>query len=242
MNIALIGYGKMGREIEKIALSRNHKITLVIDIHNIHECTPSNIKKADVAIEFSTPHSAFDNVMKCFEAGVPVVSGTTGWIEKLEEAKKICLEKQQALFWSSNFSLGVNLFFRLNEFLSSLMTNFPDYGIQITEVHHVHKLDAPSGTAVSLAKGILRHYPQMKGWTLLPERKDNMIPIQAIREGEVPGIHTIRYESAVDFIEITHSAKNRQGFALGAVMAAEFLKGKKGVFDMNDLLDIFLRR
>jgi 4-hydroxy-tetrahydrodipicolinate reductase len=241
MKIALIGYGKMGREIEKIALERRHEIPLIVDIDNASDLNAANLKKVDVAIDFSMPQSAFDNVMKCFEAGTPIVSGTTGWADKLEKAKKLCMEKNYTLFWSSNYSLGVNVFFKLNETLAKMMNGLNDYSVSISETHHIHKLDAPSGTAISLANGIIKNNNMVNSWTLLPKVKEKSIPIEAIRKDEVPGIHTIKYESDVDYIEMIHSAKSRKGLALGSVIAAEFIKDKKGFFSMDDLLEILFK-
>lgn len=238
MKIALLGYGKMGKEIEKIALSRNHEITLKIDIDNQNDLTVENLKKTDVAIDFSTPASVYNNILKCFGAGIPIVCGTTGWLEKIDAVKEKCLKENKAFFYASNFSLGVNIFFKLNKYLASIMKKFEDYQVEMEEVHHIHKLDAPSGTAITLAEGIIENNPMKTGWVLnLPSDEKN-IGIKAIREGEVPGIHRIKYNSKVDFINIEHSAYSRQGFALGAVLAAEYMKGKTGFRSMDDLLDI----
>jgi 4-hydroxy-tetrahydrodipicolinate reductase len=236
MKIALIGYGKMGKEIEKISLLRKHEISIIIDINNTHELDSINPSIADIAIEFTTPHTAFDNVIKCFNKGISVVCGSTGWNHKLDEARKVCLEKELAFFWVSNFSLGVNIFFKLNEHLARIMNNFKNYKPYITEIHHVHKKDAPSGTAITLAEGLLKNYSRKKTWKLAPINEDKILTIEAQRTDEVPGTHIIKYDSAVDYIEITHCAKDRQGLALGAVLAAEFIKDKKGIFDMDDLL------
>ena len=206
MKIALVGYGKMGKTIEQIALNRGHEIVSIIDINNAQDFDSEAFKQADVAIEFTTPATAFDNYMKCFAAGVPVVSGTTGWLSRLDEVKQMCEKEGKTFFYASNFSIGVNIFFAVNKYLAKIMNNFPSYDVRMTEVHHIHKLDAPSGT-----------------------------PIHAIREGEVPGIHEIIYESEADTISIKHDAKSRAGFALGAVIAAEFTAGKKGFLGMNDL-------
>lgn len=227
MRIALIGSGKMGKEIEKAALRRKHSIVLKIDEYNLHEFTVSSLQKADVAVEFSTPSSAAANVLKCFDASVPVVSGTTGWNDKLEDVKQRCKEKEGAFFYASNYSVGVNLFFKLNEYLAYLMKNFPAYNTSIEETHHIHKKDKPSGTALTLAQGIIKAY----GGTAPP--------INSIRTGEVPGTHTITYKSPGDEIRITHEAYNRSGFADGAVSAAEWIIGKKGVFGMEDMMNEF---
>ncbi len=238
MKIALIGYGKMGKEIEKIAVSRGHEISLIIDINNPQDLTIENLQKCDVAIEFTVPASATNNYCTCFEAGIPVVSGTTGWLEKKEEVENKCREMNGTFFYASNFSLGVNLFFELNRKLAVLMADWPEYQVEMTEVHHIHKLDAPSGTAISLAEDIIEKLPEKTNWVNDKTPEDNEINIKAERRGEVPGIHTIKYESDIDFIEITHSAKSRKGLALGAVMAAEYSVGKKGLLTMKDLLNI----
>ena len=228
----------MGKEIEKIALSRDHEIPLIIDIDNFTDLNEKNLKKVDVAIDFSIPGSAYENIIKCFEANTPVVSGTTGWLDKFEEVKKLCGEKNQTFFYASNYSLGVNLFFKLNEHLAQMMNHFNNYEVSMTEIHHIHKLDAPSGTAISLAEGIIKNLDRKKQWTLLPGTGEASVNIEAIREDEIPGTHTIRYDSPVDTIEITHCTKNRQGLALGAVVAAELIVGKKGFFNMDNLLNL----
>ena len=237
MKIALIGYGKMGRTIEEIAISRGHEIVLKIDVSNAEDLTQENLKKADVAIEFTTPDSAVDNYRLCFSSGVPVVSGTTGWLSRKEEVEEACQEQQGCFFYASNFSLGVNLFFQLNRKLAHMMNAFDQYQVSMTEVHHIHKLDAPSGTAITLAEDIIDEVKRINGWTIDEPKSEAELPIHAIREGEVPGIHTVKYDSEVDFIEITHSAKSRRGFAFGAVLAAEFCQGRKGILSMKNLLD-----
>lgn len=238
MNIALIGYGKMGKEIENIAVSRGHQIKLIIDIDNQHDLTAENLKKCDVAIEFTVPHNAVNNYKICFEAGIPVVSGTTGWLDKKDEVLKMCAENNGTFFYGSNFSVGVNLFFELNRRLASLMAPYKEYGVEMTEVHHIHKLDAPSGTAISLADDILDRFPGKNKWVNDKTPAENELNIKSERVGEIPGIHTIRYESDVDYIEITHSSKNRKGLAFGAVLAAEYSYGKKGILSMKDLLNL----
>lgn len=235
MNIALIGYGKMGKTIEQIALNRGHQIVSIIDIDNRKDFYSENFKKADVAIEFTTPATAYDNYLQCFEANVPVVSGTTGWLNHLEEIKKKCTEEGKTFFYASNFSIGVNIFFAVNKYLAGLMNNFPDYDVKMTEIHHIHKLDAPSGTAITLAEGIIEQIDRKNNWKLGRVDQPAEFPIHAIREGEVPGIHEIVYESEVDYISIKHDAKSRTGFALGAVVAAEFTAGKTGFLGMEDL-------
>jgi 4-hydroxy-tetrahydrodipicolinate reductase len=238
MKIALIGYGKMGKEIEKIALLRNHEIVLTIDKDNLSDMVAEKLSKADVAIEFTMPQAALENYQRCFEANVPVVTGTTGWLDKLPEIEKICAEKKKTFFYASNFSLGVNLFFELNRVLARMMKNFGDYNVSMEETHHTQKLDAPSGTAISLANDLLSVLDQKAQWVNEPSPNAEDLCITSVRRDNVPGIHTVKYESPVDFIEITHSAHNRQGFALGAVLAAEFVIGKTGVFTMSDLLQL----
>lgn len=238
MKIALIGYGKMGKIIEKIALLRGHEIVARIDVDNMEDIHSDAFRSADAAIEFTMPKVAEENCRKALEEGVPVVCGTTGWADKMGGIKKLAEEKGKAFFWTSNFSVGVNVFFAVNKYLAKIMNGFDQYDVSMTETHHIHKLDAPSGTAVTLAEGILENLERKKSWTLAgtaPVEADS-IGIEAIREGEVPGIHTIVYDSPVDSITITHSAKSREGFALGAVMAAEFIQGKKGFLSMQDML------
>ena len=236
MKIALIGYGKMGKTIEQIALIRGHQIVSIVDINNPEEFQSANFKSADVAIEFTTPATAFDNYMKSFAAGVPVVSGTTGWLDRIGEIKEKCEKEGKTFFYASNFSIGVNIFFALNKYLAKIMNNFPSYNISMTETHHIHKLDAPSGTAITLAEGIIENVDRKDRWTLETAEQPTDLPIHAIREGEVPGIHEVTYESDVDYISIKHDAKSRAGFALGAVVAAEFTAGKKGFLGMDDML------
>ena len=236
MKIALIGYGKMGKTIEQIALNRGHQIVSIVDINNPEEFQSANFKSADVAIEFTTPATAFDNYMKSFAAGVPVVSGTTGWLDRIGEIKEKCEKEGKTFFYASNFSIGVNIFFALNKYLAKIMNNFPSYNISMTETHHIHKLDAPSGTAITLAEGIIENVDRKDRWTLETAEQPTDLPIHAIREGEVPGIHEVTYESDVDYISIKHDAKSRAGFALGAVVAAEFTAGKKGFLGLDDML------
>lgn len=238
MKIALIGYGKMGKEIERIALGRNHTTTLKIDINNTADLTVENLKKADVAIDFSFPDSAYHNIMKCFEADVPIVCGTTGWLEKYNEVSKYCKENRKTFFYASNYSIGVNIFFRLNKYLAEIMNQFQNYNPSMTEIHHIHKLDAPSGTAITLAEGIIEKLNRKTKWELNAESTSENLKIEAVREGEVPGTHIINYDSEVDFIEIKHLAKSRQGFAFGAVVAAEFINGKIGQYSMSDIVNV----
>lgn len=236
MKIALVGYGKMGKTIEEIALSRGHEIVCKIDINQSGSFDSPEFASADVVIEFTVPQAAYANYMKCFEKGKAVVSGTTGWLDKLPEIEKMCEGGKQTFFYSSNFSLGVNIFFEINRKLAKIMNQFDNYDVNMVETHHIHKLDAPSGTAISLAEGILSNLDRKTEWNLAPQYKKESIQIAAIREGEVPGIHSIKYDSDVDFIEITHSAKSRRGFAFGVVLAAEYTNGKKGFLGMKDML------
>lgn len=235
MKIALIGYGKMGQTIEKIAQSRGHEIVSIIDINNYQDFDSEAFKSADVAIEFTRPESAIGNLRKCFAAKVPVVCGTTGWVSEIEAIKKEMAQADSTLFWTSNFSIGVNIFAAVNSYLANIMNGFNNYNVSMTEIHHIHKLDAPSGTAITLAEGILEKIERKAQWVNEQETQPSDIAIKAIREGEVPGTHIITYDSDVDTITITHEAKNRQGLALGAVIAAEFTAGKKGFFSMKDL-------
>ena len=229
MNIALIGYGKMGQMIEKVALDRGHDVVCIIDIHNQDDFDSKAFKSADVAIEFTTPYTAYDNIIKCFDRDIKVVTGSTGWQkEHWDEVSDLCKYGLHTLFWSSNFSLGVYLFNKLNECLAKMMTPYKDYKPAIEEVHHVHKLDAPSGTAITLAENLVANYP---GLTM------DKLPIKSIREGEVPGIHRIIYDSEYDDIKIEHSAKSRGGFALGAVLAAEYTHTHNGLLTMDNLFD-----
>ncbi|MEN2414956.1 4-hydroxy-tetrahydrodipicolinate reductase [Flavobacterium mesophilum] len=232
MKIALLGYGKMGKVIERIALERGHEIILRKDEFNTYD----GLSDADVAIDFSVPTAAVDNISSCFHANVPVVSGTTGWLEHYDEMIALCNEKKGGFISSSNFSLGVNIFFGLNEYLAKIMNQFDSYNVTMEEIHHIHKLDAPSGTAISLAQGVIQNSNYEK-WTL-DEAKSNEIRIEAKRIGEVPGTHTVNYDSAIDSIEIKHTAHNREGFALGAVIAAEWLAGKTGIYTMKDVLNL----
>lgn len=241
MKIALVGYGKMGRTIEQIALERGHVIVSRIDVENMADFDSVEFRSADVAIEFTTPATAFDNYQRCFAAGIPVVSGTTGWTERIGEIRRQCEEEGRTFFYASNFSIGVNVFFAVNRYLAGLMNGFPSYDVSMTEIHHVHKLDAPSGTGITLAEDILREVKRKKQWRLagdgsLPAADDLLI--HAVREGEVPGIHEVRYESAVDSITIRHDARSREGFALGAVLAAEFTDGRTGFLGMDELLQL----
>lgn len=233
MRIALVGYGKMGKIIDEIAQKRGHEV-----VARLKETpTAENLNHPDVVIEFSLPEVAFDNVKACLENNIPVICGTTGWLERKPEIEEISLENNTAFLYGSNFSLGVNLFFALNEKLADLMKNVDEYSCQLEEIHHIHKKDAPSGTAISIAEGIFKHNKKFDAWKL-DETKDNQLGIFAIREDEVPGTHSVFYRSEVDEIEIKHTAFNRNGFALGAVVAAEWIKDKKGNFEMKDVLGL----
>jgi 4-hydroxy-tetrahydrodipicolinate reductase len=238
MNIALIGYGKMGKAIETIALEKGHQIVLKIDINNASEFNKENISKADVAIEFTGPHSAFDNVMKCLELGIPVVCGSTGWLENWETAKAYCEKQNGSLLYASNYSIGVNLFFEINKYVAQLMSKHYEYHVSMEEIHHTQKKDAPSGTAITLAEQVLGFIKQKKQW--VNESSENPADLEIIskRIDPAPGTHTIKYSSSVDDIEIIHTAHNRVGFAGGAVLAAEFILLKKGIYNMKDVLGL----
>lgn len=236
MKIALIGYGKMGKEIEKVALSRGHEIVCIIDVNNQDDFASEAFRSADVAIEFTNPMVAYGNYMKAFEAGVKLVSGSTGWMAKHgAEIKELCTKGGKTLFWSSNFSLGVAIFSAVNKYLAKIMNRFPAYDVTMSETHHIHKLDAPSGTAITLAEGILENMKRKTKWVKEEAQSADELPIHSIREGEVFGIHSIRYDSDADSITITHDAKNRGGFALGAVLAAEYTATHEGYLGMGDL-------
>lgn len=238
MNIALIGYGKMGKAIEKAALRRGHQISLIIDLENKEDLNAENLRKADVAIEFTTPHTAFENVSYCLSHQTPVVCGSTGWLDHLEEAKAVAANNNTGLIVASNFSIGVNLFFELNKKLASLMHNHSEYGVEMTEIHHTAKKDAPSGTAISLAEQILENHPLKKKWVNSLTENPEELSILSERIDPAPGTHVVRYKSAIDDIEITHTAHSREGFAEGAVLAAEFLKGKAGFYGMKEVLGL----
>ncbi|NTW32253.1 MAG: 4-hydroxy-tetrahydrodipicolinate reductase [Bacteroidetes bacterium] len=237
MKIIISGYGKMGREIEKIALQRNHEILCTIDNESDWEKHINLVKQADIAIDFSTPNSIINNIIKFFGAKVPVVTGTTGWNDKFDEIKKLCLEQEQALFYASNFSIGMNILFAINKKLAFMMNSFPQYDVKIEETHHTQKLDSPSGTAISLANDIINNIDRKEKWVNETTDINSLLEIKSIRSGNITGIHNVIYNSNVDTIEIKHTALNRTGFALGAVMAAEWLYGKKGFLGMNDLLN-----
>lgn len=244
MKIALIGYGKMGKMVEAIALRRGHEITCRIDKDNREEIDSEEFKNSDVAIEFSIPITAVENMEACFNRCVPVVCGTTGWLDRREEVERKCNESGGTLMHATNFSIGVNIFRRLNSYLCSIMEKFPQYEPRITEVHHIHKLDHPSGTAITLAEDIIRSDSRITSWQRSEDAtgRSGELVIESERRGEVPGIHTIEWDSDVDTITISHSAKSREGFALGAVMAAEWLAGKTGVFTIDNMFDELLNK
>ena len=236
MRLALIGYGKMGKTIERIALSRGHEIVSIIDVDNTDDFESEAFRSADVAIEFTAPQVALSNYRRAFAAGVAVISGTTGWTEELPALKAEIEKDGHTLFWASNFSLGVNIFMKANRYLAEIMNNFPDFDVEITEIHHTQKLDAPSGTAITLAEDILEKLDRKTNRVKETAKNPDELAIKSIREGQVPGTHTITYTSDVDNISITHEANSREGFALGAVVAAEFTAGKKGFLGMSDLM------
>ncbi|PLX06259.1 MAG: 4-hydroxy-tetrahydrodipicolinate reductase [Marinilabiliales bacterium] len=238
MNIGIIGYGRMGKAIEQLALQRGHNISVIVDENNSEDIAEQLKGKVDVAIEFTTPQSGKNNVFDCIEAGIPIVSGTTGWNVVEADMQKICNEKNSTFFYASNFSIGVNIFMDINEKLASLLSDFDSYNASMVETHHIHKLDKPSGTAISLAKGIFKNNDKYVNWELKPVKDIRNLEIESLREGEIIGDHKIIWDSEIDTIEIAHSAKNRTGFALGAVLAAEFVLGKKGFFTMRDLLKL----
>lgn len=244
MNIVLLGYGKMGQLIEKFALKRGHEVTLIVDENNRENIRAEDLRDADVAIDFSTPHAALSNIALCFEADLPIVVGTTGWYEHLEEVEETCLDNNQSLLYGSNFSIGVNLFFHVNRLLAKAIAPYKQYDVQVEEIHHIHKLDAPSGTAITIAEGIIDNNESKARWVnelvgnteeTIP-KKDELL-IESLRIEEVPGTHTVLYSSEVDQIEFKHTAHNREGFALGAVVAAEWLNGKKGFYQVTDIFD-----
>ena len=248
MKIAFIGYGKMGREIERIARSRGHEIVCIIDLDNQNDFTSEAFRSADVAIEFTNPQAAYGNYLRAFEAGVKVVSGSTGWLKDHgDDVRRLCTDEGKTLFWASNFSLGVAIFSAVNKYLARIMNQFPEYDVAMEETHHIHKLDAPSGTAITLAEGIIENLDRKTRWvkgtlqapdgtgTGPTQCAPDELPVSALRRDEVPGIHSIRYDSAADSITITHDAKNRSGFALGAVLAAEYTAQHTGLLTMEDL-------
>ena len=237
MKIIIWGYGKMGKAVEKAAKERGHIISGIVDVHNINEIDKSFLQKADIVIEFTTPEAAVNNYLKCFEAGIPVVSGTTGWYEHKKDVENACKKYQGTFFYASNFSLGVNIFFELNKFLAKLMNKIPQYSASISETHHIHKLDKPSGTAITIANQIIENHSSYNSWVTDEKTEPGILPIISHREGEIIGTHIVEYKSDIDKIEIKHEAFSREGFARGAVIAAEFVLGKKGCFGMEDLLN-----
>jgi len=253
MKIALLGYGKMGKIIEKIATDRGHQIVLKIDENNLDELTAENLKKADAAIDFTTPGSVLNNIQTCFEAQTPIVVGTTGWYGQLQQVKNDCEKYNSALLYASNFSVGVNVFFYVNQVLARLMNNYPYYDVQVEEIHHVQKLDSPSGTAMTIAEGIIENLDSKNEWVNVLQKnsgdeeaqidmvKNNQVLIESLRIDSVPGTHTVIYDSEVDSIEFKHTAHNRSGFALGAVLAAEWIQGKKGFFTAKDMFSFDLK-
>lgn len=236
LKIALIGYGKMGKTIEAVALERGHTAGLKIDIESLAGFTTANLQQCDVAIEFTGPHSAKENILKCLDAGIPVVSGSTGWLADLAEVESLCREKDGSFLYASNFSVGVNIFFELNKKLAQLMSSHPEYSVSMEEIHHTQKKDAPSGTAITLAEQVMQEITSKKKWVNNDPANPEELSIISKREDPAPGTHSIKYHSAIDDIEIIHTAHSRQGFALGAVLAAEFIHNKKGIFKMKDVL------
>ncbi|WDF68939.1 4-hydroxy-tetrahydrodipicolinate reductase [Sphingobacterium oryzagri] len=242
MKIVLLGYGKMGQQIEKFALTRGHEIQLIVDSNNRASIVAADLADADVAIDFSEPAAAIENISLCFEANLPIVVGTTGWYEHLEEIKSVCLEAEQSLLYGSNFSIGVNVFFHVNRLLAKAMSPYKQYDVQVEEIHHIHKLDSPSGTAITIAEGIIDGVEEKTKWinNLIGEGEE-IIPkpeellIESHRLEEVPGTHTVLYSSEVDQLEFKHTAHSRAGFALGAVIAAEWLHGKKGFYQVTEM-------
>lgn len=246
MKIALLGYGKMGKIIEKIAHDRKHEIVLKIDNNNLDDLTTENLQKADVAIEFSTPATVLGNIESCFKAGVPIVVGTTGWHHEMAQIKEQCEYHKASFIYATNFSVGVNVFFHVNKILAKLMNNYPYYDVQVEEIHHTQKLDSPSGTAITIAEGILENLDAKKDWknVLISDDKPdeevvaaNELLIESLRIENVPGTHTVIYDSEIDTIEFKHTAHNRNGFALGAVLAAEWVQDKKGLYSVEDMFD-----
>ncbi|WP_099372654.1 4-hydroxy-tetrahydrodipicolinate reductase [Sphingobacterium sp. 1.A.5] len=244
MKIVLLGYGKMGQLIERFAMKRGHEVVLIVDESNRSSITSEDLEDADMAIDFSTPAAALENISLCFESDLPLVVGTTGWYEHLEEVKETCLDADQSLLYGSNFSIGVNIFFHINKMLANAMNPYKQYDVQVEEIHHIHKLDAPSGTAITIAEGILENSDDKKSWVNSVEGSgEEIIPkadellIESLRIEEVPGTHTVLYSSEVDQIEFKHTAHSREGFALGAVIAAEWLFGKKGFYQVTEMFD-----
>lgn len=238
MKIALIGYGKMGKAIEAIAVAKGHEIVHRIDLSSQHLLEKEELSKADVAIEFTGPETAYNNILKCFAANVPVVCGSTGWLEQLPTVTSLCLEQHQAFLYASNFSVGVNIFFEINKRLAELMANQPQYEVKMEEIHHTQKRDAPSGTAITLAEQLMEKVRRKQQWVNEETTRPEQLSIISKREDPAPGTHSVTYTSAIDDITITHTAHSREGFASGAVIAAEWLKGKTGIFSMKDVLSL----
>lgn len=236
MRIAIIGYGKMGKEIEHVALERGHQVTLKISSQNTHDFNFDNLKNVDVAIEFTNPELAVNNITVCVDSNTPIVVGTTGWYDKFDEVREIVAQNDGSLLYATNCSIGVNLFFKLNKYLAEMMNNQPAYDVHLEETHHTQKLDAPSGTAITLAEGILKKILKKDAWVLGEAHSKNQLSVIAHRKENVPGTHIINYSSEIDNIEIKHTAHNRRGFAMGAVVAAEYINNKKGIFTMEDVL------
>lgn len=239
MKIALIGYGKMGKLIEQLAKERGNTISKIIDISNAAEIADITPENTDVVIEFTAPESAYDNIMSALKQGVPVVSGSTGWLAKKPAVEAYCRENGGAFFYASNYSLGVNIFFKINQYLAGLMSG-KGYDTSVNDIHHIHKLDSPSGTGITIAEGIIENNKDYDGWIEGPANESGKVSIHSKREGEVPGTHSVHYTSEIDDIRITHEAHSRKGFAMGAVMVAEWIKGKKGVLSMDDYLNFSL--
>lgn len=236
LKIALIGYGKMGKAIEEIALQKGYEIKLKIDADNLEDFTADNLHQCDVAIEFTSPHSAVQNIKGCIDAGIPVISGSTGWLDNWQEVKEYCEQKNGTLLYASNFSIGVNIFFEVNKKLAELMAPHKEYNVTVEEIHHTAKKDAPSGTAITIAEQIMDKYPLKKCWINKASEKEDELSIISKRIDPAPGTHHVKYHSAIDDIEIIHTAHNRKGFAGGAVLGAAFIQGKKGIFTMSDVL------
>jgi len=238
MNIGIIGYGKMGQAIAGIARQRGHTISGTIDLDNKESLKEWTNKQVDVAIEFTAPSQAYLNLRQCLEAGIPVVSGTTGWLDKKSEIDQLCIEKDGTYFYASNYSLGVNITFKVNQFLARIMNAYPDFEVSMEEIHHTQKMDEPSGTAITLAEGIIREMDRINNWELGNSADAQAVPISSIREGQVPGTHTVRYTSDYDEITLQHKALNRTGFALGAVLVTEWIQNRKGILTMDDFLEL----
>lgn len=236
MKVGIVGFGKMGQEINKLALEKGHEVNLIVDLENRHDLNPQNLKKVDVVLEFTTPEAAPENIITCFDGGAAVVSGTTGWMDRFDEVTSHCRQTNRAFFYASNYSLGVNILFTINRYLAKIMNRFPEYDVLIEEIHHLQKRDAPSGTAITLAEEMIPLLEKKDRWEPAGDNAERVIPIESVRKDAITGVHTVSYRSAFDTLEIRHSAKSRRGFAVGALMAAGFLAGKKGVFGMQDLM------